>query len=67
MNNAVRGEAAGVDEHNARDTLGSLQRQPAGGVAANRVADDHGVAQVQPIGEFDEQIAEFDGAQRRGR
>jgi hypothetical protein len=37
------------------------------GVAAHRVADDHGVAQVQSIGEFDKQIPEFDGAQRRGR
>jgi hypothetical protein len=63
----VRGEAAVVDEHKAGDTLGSLQRQPAGCVAAHRVADDHGVAQVQSIGEFDKQIPEFDGAQRRGR
>ncbi len=52
--NAVRREAAVVDEHDARDAFGSLQRQPARRVAAYRIADDDGVAQVQSVGELDE-------------
>jgi hypothetical protein len=47
-------ETAGVDQHQSRDPLGALERQPARCVAADRVADDDDVAQVQSVGEFDE-------------
>jgi hypothetical protein len=62
----VRREAAVVDEHDARDAVGALQRQPACRVAANGVADYDGASQVQSVGELDEEIAELDGAQRGG-
>ena len=63
----VRGEAAGVDEDQACDPLRALERQPAGRVTTDRIADDNDVAQIQQVCEFHQQIAELGRAQRDGR
>ena len=65
-----RSEAAGVDEDKARDPLRTLQRQPAGRVAADRIANDDDVVQIQQVREFHQHVTELHRAQRgcgRGR